>query len=135
MGIRNFFKIINHVNQKKSIVNNFESLGKTVNAVISKNSLNNTLSYYINNFFKKKAKEHRINTLVNPISRGIHTDGIYLSRKNFNLFEYGSSEVGKFMHSEHDSLENVDVSILKKLCEFTINTLEYFDNPDSIFSK
>ncbi|MFX1414855.1 MAG: M28 family peptidase [Promethearchaeota archaeon] len=133
MGIRNFYKIINNINRKKSIVNNFESLGKSVNAVISKNSLNNNLSYY--NFFKKKGKEYRINTFINPISRGIHTDGIYLSRKNFNLFEYGSSEVGRFMHSEHDSLENVDVSLLKKLCEFIITTLEYFDNSGSKFNE
>ena len=116
MGIRNFYKQLKEVNPKKSIVNNFESLGKSVYINMSRSNLKTNLEYY--NFIEKKAKEYNFKTHINPISRGIHTDGVYLSQKYFNLFEYGSSEVGKFMHSEHDSLENVDVALLKKLCEF-----------------
>ena len=124
MGIRSFYKTLNAINPIKSIVNNFESLGKSVNIVATKNNLKNNFGYY--NFLINKAKEYNFKTFINPLPVGIHTDGIYLFQKNFNLIEYGSSEVGKFMHSEHDSLENVDVDVLKKLCKFIIDTLEYF---------
>jgi len=124
MGIRNFYRILSDVNPIKSVVNNFESLGKKVNIVASKNNLRNNLRYY--NFLINKAKEYNFNSLINPLPLGIHTDGIYLFQKNFNLIEYGSSEVGNFMHSEYDSLENVDVSVLKKLCEFIVDTLHFF---------
>lgn len=124
MGIRSFYKTLTAINPIKSIVNNFESLGKSVNIVASKNNLKNNLGYY--NFLINKAKEYNFKTFINPLPLGIHTDGIYLFQKNFNLIEYGSSEVGKFMHSEYDSLENVDVSVLKKLCKFIVDSLEYY---------
>jgi len=122
MGIRNFHKIIKDLDTKSSIINNFESLGKSVAVFISKNNLEHNPGFY--ELFERKAANYNFRTQVSSVSRGVHTDGIYLYRKGFNLFEFGSTNVGKFMHSEYDKLENVDVGVLKKLCEFLVELLE-----------
>jgi hypothetical protein len=122
MGIRFFHKFLENVDPKNTIVYNFESLGKSLAVFISNNTLNNQNGYYLR--FRNLAEQYGHNSYVSPISRGIHTDGIYLFRKGYNLFEYGSPEVGKFMHSKHDSLLNVDTSLLKQICKFVIKTLE-----------
>jgi hypothetical protein len=47
-------------------------------------------------------------------------------QKNYNLFEFGSTEVGKYMHSKTDSLDNVDIQMLIKLREFNIELLNEY---------
>ena len=116
MGIRFFYKLIKDLHRERTIIHNFESLGKSINIVVSKNTLELHPDYY--DFIQRTAQERKYKTFVNPFTRGIHTDGIYLAQNDFSLFEYGSSEVGKYMHSETDSLENVDTEMLGELCIF-----------------
>jgi len=125
MGIRFFYKLIKDMNREKTIIHNFESLGKSINIVVTKSTVDNHPNYY--EFIEKKAEENNYTIFVNPLSRGIHTDGIYLAQQDFSLFEYESSEVGKYMHSENDSLENVDTDMLEELCDFIYKTIiSYF---------
>ncbi|MBD3193569.1 MAG: M20/M25/M40 family metallo-hydrolase [Candidatus Lokiarchaeota archaeon] len=126
MGIRNFLKIMQNVDKETSLINNFESLGKGVAVFISKNNLDNNPAYYKR--FEEKAAEFHFRTQVSSVNRGVHTDGIYLFQNDFNLFEFGSTDVGKFMHSENDNLGNVSPEILKKLCEFLVELLEETQN-------
>jgi putative aminopeptidase FrvX len=126
MGIRFFYDYMKDMKRERTIIHNFESLGKSINIVITKNSLKNVPNYY--NLIQKQAKEKNFNLFINPFTRGIHTDGMYLARKNFSLFEYGSSEVGKYMHSDVDCLKNVDTDMLAELCEFIKSNINsYFD--------
>jgi len=124
MGIRYFYRLIEQKKRKKVIIHNFESLGKTIVIQIAKNSLKNHEEY--THFIQKKAEEKKFTIFVNPLTRGIHTDGMYLAQRDFSLFEYSSSEVGKYMHSELDSLENVDTGMLKNLCDFIVSTINSF---------
>jgi hypothetical protein len=124
MGIRYFYKLIHQKERDKVIVHNFESLGKTIVIQIAKNSLKNHEEYI--NFIQKRAEDKGFTIFVNPLTRGIHTDGMYLAQRDFSLFEYSSSEVGKYMHSEFDSLENVDTGMLKNLCDFIVSTINSF---------
>ncbi|TFG13270.1 MAG: M20/M25/M40 family metallo-hydrolase [Promethearchaeota archaeon] len=125
MGVRFFYKLIKDIKRDKAIIHNFESLGKSINIIVTKSTLDNHPSYY--EFIGKKAEDNNYTLFVNPLSRGIHTDGMYLTQHNFTLFEYESSEVGKYMHSEKDSLENVDTDMLQELCNFIYsNIISYF---------
>jgi hypothetical protein len=126
MGIRFFYDLIKDLPRERTIIHNFESLGKSVNIVVSKNTLKLHPDYY--NFIQRTAQERKYKIFVNPLTRGIHTDGIYLAQNDFSLFEYGSSEVGRFMHSETDSLENVDTKILGELCLFIKSSISAFYN-------
>jgi len=126
MGIRFFYKLIKDMKRNRVIIHNFESLGKSINIITTKSSLNNHPNYY--EFIQEKAEENNYTLFVNPLSRGIHTDGIYLAQNDFTLFEYESSEVGKYMHSKNDSLENVNVDMLAELCKFVYsNIITYFN--------
>lgn len=122
MGIRFFYKIIKDLDKKQCVINNFESLGKKVGIFISKNNLENIPKYY--DLFEKKAKRYGFRTWVSGTTWGVHTDGIYLFQKEFNLYEHGSTEVGRYMHSKYDALDNVNISKLKEICEFVIDLLK-----------
>jgi len=125
MGVRFFHKLIKDIKRDKAIIHNFESLGKSINIIVTKSTLNNHPSYY--EFIEKKGEDNNYTLFVNPLNRGIHTDGMYLAQHDFTLFEYESSEVGKYMHSEKDSLENVDCDMLQELCNFVYSTIiSYF---------
>jgi hypothetical protein len=62
------------------------------------------------------------------MTRGVHTDGFYLLNKGFNIYEHGSPKVGKFMHSEKDSTDNVDVNLMTKLCLFHVEAMNFLDS-------
>jgi hypothetical protein len=79
------------------------------------------------NYLIDKSKDYGFRVITNPTTLGIHTDGVYLQKKNFNSLEIGSTEVGKFMHSEKDSLENVDTNLMGRLCEFIIELSNYWN--------
>ncbi len=126
MGIRYFYKKLKQVDPRRTIVNNFESLGKkSVGIFIGKNNLENNPDYL--KLFRSHAKKRGFFTYISRINRGVHTDGIYLFRKKFNLFEFGSPEAGQYMHSKYDSLENVDAHLLKELCEFIVEQVKFFE--------
>jgi len=125
MGIRFFSQVLENVNPNKAIVNNFESLGKSVNILASRSILSNNPNYY--KHVVEISKNYGFRAIINPFTLGFHTDGIYLLRKKYNTFEFGSSEVGKYMHSKNDSLENVDSALMGKLCEFIIHALNFLE--------
>jgi hypothetical protein len=125
MGVRYFHRILKNVNLKTSIVKNFESLGKSVIIFASRSNPKNNPIYY--NYVATKAKDYGFRVIINPFTAGVHTDGIYLLKKKYNTFEFGSSEVGKFMHSDKDSLENVDTALMSKLCEFIIDLVKFWE--------
>lgn len=122
MGVRFLYKLIKDIDRETTIINNFESLGKKVGIFISKNNLENMPEYYL--FFERMAKKYGFRTWVSGITRGVHTDGIYLFQKGFNLYEHGSTEAGNYMHSKYDSIKNVDISKLKSTCEFVIELVK-----------
>jgi hypothetical protein len=125
MGVRHFYEIVKNLDKEKTVVHNFESLGKKMGIFISKNNLENIPTFY--NLFERKAKDYKFRTWVSGLTRGVHTDGIYLLRKGFNLYEHGSTEAGKFMHSKNDKIENVEIPQLQKLCEFIVELLDEYN--------
>lgn len=125
MGIRYFHKLLKDLDKEKTFITNFESLGKSLYIFITKELETRNPKY--SNFFTDNAKKYMFKSFFRGAARGIHTDGMYLAGKGFNLFEYSSREVGKFMHSESDSLDKVDITLLKNICEFNFELLDYFD--------
>lgn len=125
MGIRYFHKLFEGISKEKSVVNNFESLGKSVNIMLSRSTRKNHPD--LDNLIREKAKKNGFRAMTNPFTMGVHTDGVYLLRKGFNTVEYGSTEVSKYMHSEKDSVDNVDTALMGKLCEYVIETVHELD--------
>jgi hypothetical protein len=126
MGIRYFYRLMKSFNKNKTIINNFESLGNKVIILASRSNIKSKKKYF--KFVLNKAKEYGFRAIVNPVTIGLHTDGAYLLKKGYNTYEHGSPGVGKFMHSEKDSINNVNIDLMETLCNFHVESMNFLDS-------
>jgi hypothetical protein len=78
--------------------------------------------------FLKNKKGIEIKRNPKKIYFGTYSDGYYLKKKNFNGIGMGDLESYEYIHSVHDTVDKVDVPLLKNLCEMIIDNLIAFDN-------
>jgi len=126
MGIRNFYQKIKHLNKEESIIFNFDAIAKNTYLFPGKkmsDQINTIFTMFVKN---TKGLEIKRNTKKCPF--GSHTDGYHLKKKNFQGIGFGDLESYEHIHSIHDTVDKVDISILKKLCETIIDNLIVFDN-------
>jgi len=126
MGIRNFYQKIKHLNKEKTVIFNFDTIAKSTYLFPSKkmsDPINTIFSMFVKN---NKGLEIKRNTKKIPF--GSHTDGYYLKKKNFQGIGFGDLESYEHIHSNHDTVDKVDNSLIKRLCETIIDNLIVFDN-------
>ncbi|MBY9017550.1 MAG: M28 family peptidase [Candidatus Lokiarchaeota archaeon] len=126
MGIRNFYYKIPHVNKDQSIILNFDAIAKNTYLFPGKKISDHI--YTIFNMFLKNDKGLIIKRNPKKIYFGSHSDGYYLKKKNFHGIGFGDLESYEYIHSIHDTVDKVDSSLLKRLCETIIDNLIVFDN-------
>ena len=126
MGIRNFYYKLTGVNKDQSIVLNFDAIAKNTYFFPSKKMTDQV--YTIFNMFLKNTKGLEIKRNPKKIYFGSYTDGYHLKKKNFNGIGIGDLESYEYIHSIHDTVDKVDVSLLKNLCEMVVDNLIAFDN-------
>ncbi|TES95480.1 MAG: M28 family peptidase [Promethearchaeota archaeon] len=126
MGIRNFFYKLTRVDKNQSIVMNFDAIAKNTYFFPGKKMSDQI--YTIFNMFSKNTKGLEIKRNPKRIYFGSYSDGYYLKKKNFNGIGIGDLESYEYIHSIHDTVDKVDVPLLKKLCEMIIDNLIAFDN-------
>jgi hypothetical protein len=78
--------------------------------------------------FLKNKKGIEIKRNPKKIYFGTYSDGYYLKKKNFDGIGMGDLESYEYIHSVHDTVDKVDVPLLKNLCEMIIDNLIAFDN-------
>ena len=78
--------------------------------------------------FSKNNKDLIIKISPVKIPFGSHTDGYYLKKKGFHGIGFGDLECYEYVHSIRDTVDKVDTSLLKRLCETIIDNLIVFDN-------
>jgi len=126
MGIRNFYQKIKHLNKEKTVIFNFDAIAKNTYLFPGK-KMSNQISTIFSMFVKNnKGLEIKRNTKKIPF--GSHTDGYYLKKKNFQGIGFGDLESYEHIHSVHDTVDKVDSSLIKRLCETIIDNLIVFDN-------
>jgi len=125
MGIRNFFKIMEHLDRKSVFIFNFDAIGKHVTIFDSWFKPEGYLEFY-ESFIKNK-KNLMIFENPKKIGLGTHSDGYFFKKKFYQGIEFGDIGAYKFIHSQKDNLEKVDPKILKALCEVIIENLKVFD--------
>ena len=59
---------------------------------------------------------------------GSHSDGYYLKMKKFEGIGIGDLESYKYLHSIRDTVDKIDSTLLKNLCDMIIDNLIVFDN-------
>ncbi|NVM44562.1 MAG: M28 family peptidase [Candidatus Lokiarchaeota archaeon] len=131
MGIRNFYQKIKHLNKEESIIFNFDSIAESSYFFPDNNTSDQVQSIF--SMFVKNNKSLVIKSNPKKIPFGSHTDGYYLKKKNFHGIGFGDLECYEHIHSVHDTVDKVDISLLRRLCETIIDNLIVFD--DQIKSK
>ena len=126
MGIRNFYYNLIRVNKDKSIVLNFDAIAKNTYFFPGKKMSDQI--YTIFNMFLKNNKGLEIKRNPKKIYFGSYSDGYYLKKKNFNGIGIGDLESYEHIHSIHDTVDKVDIPLLKNLCEMIIDNLIALDN-------
>ncbi|MHA1104439.1 MAG: M28 family peptidase [Promethearchaeota archaeon] len=84
--------------------------------------------YTIFNMFLKNSKGLTIKRNPKKIYFGSHSDGYYLKKKGFQGIGFGDLESYMYIHSIQDTVDKIDSSLLKRLCEMIIDNLIVFDN-------
>jgi hypothetical protein len=130
MGIRNFCKILTHINRDESIIFNFDAIAK--NTYVFPGKKMNEQIYTIFNMFSKNNKDLILRRNPKRIYFGSHSDGYYLKKEGFHGFGFADMESYEFIHSIHDTVDKVDCSLLKRLCEMVIDNLKVFENEFNI---
>lgn len=126
IGIRHFYKIIKHMDKNRTMPVNFDALGKDIYPFPSK-KLANAQSFFFNSFFKKSEK---LNFKRNPkrLYFGSHSDGWYLSKKGLVGIGFGDMGSYSYIHSINDTIDKVDPTKLKLLCEALTSAIAELDN-------
>ena len=127
MGIRHFYNNeIKKLDRNKSIPINFDSIGKNIYPFPSK-KLAKTNNFFLNSFLKKNEK---LNFKRNPkwIYFGSHSDGWFLSKKGLVGIGFGDMASYSYIHSINDTVDKVDTTKLKLLCEALTSAIAELDN-------
>ncbi len=126
MGIRNFYYKLTRVNKEQSIFLNFDANAK--NTYLFPGKKMSDQIYTIFNMFLKNNKGLTIKRNPKKIYFGSYSDGYYLKKKDFHGIGFGDIESYEYIHSIHDTVDKVDCSLLKRMCEMIIDNLIVFDN-------
>jgi hypothetical protein len=125
MGIRNFYKYIKDFDREKTFISNFDSFANRIylwdHGLVS-NKYSNTTDFILENkdiINMEKTRRFYI---------GIYSDGLFLYNKRFQGLGTGDISTNSYVHSIHDTVDKINVQILKKLCEFYTILLKDFDN-------
>ena len=119
MGIRNFYKIIEHLEREKSIMFNFDTIGRSLDVWTSTEG-----AIYFKN-------AENLNAFIHTKKKFIRTgrsDAYYLKKKNFRGFGFGDQNSYKYIHTINDTVDKVDPLLLEKLCKRIIEVINRIDN-------
>ena len=124
MGVRNFYKYIQNLDRKKTYVINFDSIANHAllynHELINKNNFK-SYQYILEN------KEFFSLIGVKKVYIGTYSDGIFLQNRKFNGLGIGDYSSYRYVHSAEDNINNMNISVLKKLCQFLTILLRDID--------
>jgi len=124
MGIRNFYNFIKNCDREKTFIINFDAIAKKVNLWDSGLLDNKNFKSYM---YLLENKDILIREKARRFYIGTYSDGIYLLNHKFQGIGNGDKSSYNYVHSVNDSVDKVDVSVLKKLCYFYIMLLNDLD--------
>ncbi|MFX1433909.1 MAG: M28 family metallopeptidase [Promethearchaeota archaeon] len=130
MGIRHFYQNIKELDRNKTIIFNFDAIGKNVYFFPGK-PINKTVQTLLQKFLNN-LKKLDIKIISKRFYIGSRSDGYFLKKRGFRGIGIGDMESYKFIHSANDTIDKIDTSILKDLCEIIIIILKDYDTSFNI---
>ncbi|MFW9817992.1 MAG: M28 family metallopeptidase [Candidatus Thorarchaeota archaeon] len=125
MGVRNFYEYIKDFDRDKTFISNFDSFANRIylwDHGLLNNKYRNTTDFILENkdlIIKEKTRRFYI---------GVYSDGLFLYNKKFQGLGGGDISTNSYVHSIDDTVDKINIQILKKLCEFYAILLKDFDN-------
>ncbi|MFW9782010.1 MAG: M28 family peptidase [Candidatus Heimdallarchaeota archaeon] len=116
MGVRNFYKIIKNFDREKNYIVNFDSIAKEV--ILWDHGLLNNKYYKSFNYILENKEIMSLAKKTHRFYIGTYSDGLFLLNKKFKGLGNGDKSNYKYIHSENDNLEKIDINVLKRLCQF-----------------
>ncbi|NHJ20664.1 MAG: M20/M25/M40 family metallo-hydrolase [Candidatus Lokiarchaeota archaeon] len=126
MGIRNFYQLVKDFDKEETIIFNFDSIAKNTYLFPDKNSSDQVKTVF--RMLTNKKNDLIIKRNPKKLPFGSHSDGYYLKKKGFHGIGFGDLECEEYIHSVNDTVDKVDISLLKRLCETIIDNLIAFDD-------
>ncbi|MHA2474659.1 MAG: M28 family metallopeptidase [Promethearchaeota archaeon] len=125
MGVRVFYHLIKDLDRKKNFTINFDSI---CNRMIVFNS--SLINYSTPETLKLISRRQDIFSLVQSKSvyPGIHSDGLFLLKKNFAGLGFGDNTANKYIHTAEDTVEKINIEVLADLCHLMTVVLNEVDN-------
>jgi hypothetical protein len=127
MGIRNLYKRLKVFDRNLFMLVNFDSVGRGITIFDSIFKPEGYDEFY-NSFLNNKIGLD-IGQKSKKINFGTHSDGTYIKKKMYQGIEFGDLSIYKYMHSKEDTVDKVNTTNLKRLCELIIENVKlYYEN-------
>ena len=125
MGVRNFYNNIKYFDRDKTFTINFDSIAKKVN--LWDHGLLNNKNYKSFNYILENKGIMSLEKKTHRFYIGTYSDGLFLLNKRFKGLGNGDKSTYNYIHSEKDDLDKIDLTVLKKLCQFYTILLNEID--------
>ncbi|MFX1470801.1 MAG: M28 family peptidase [Promethearchaeota archaeon] len=125
MGVRHFYNNLEKFDPEKSIIFNFESIGKYLFIFPGENEGDHSKD--IDNLLLNNKRNLPIRHYFTERVLGTHSDGGFLGDRGLQGFEFGGVETYAYMHTPHDTVDKIDTKILEKLCLILTDALKEHD--------
>ncbi|MFX1322909.1 MAG: M28 family metallopeptidase [Promethearchaeota archaeon] len=125
MGVRNFYNNIKYFDRDKTFTINFDSIAKKVN--LWDHGLLNNKNYKSFNYILENKGIMSLEKKTHRFYIGTYSDGLFLLNKRFKGLGNGDKSTYNYIHSEKDDLDKIDITVLKKLCQFYTILLNEID--------
>jgi ABC-type multidrug transport system fused ATPase/permease subunit len=126
-GIRKFYKILKEIkkDKKQFIVINFDAIGTKLDLI--KFGLTKHKTFKFQEIFLKNTEKVDLNVKKRKVPIGVHTDGYFFFKRKYQGLEFGDWDSHKYLHTIDDTIDKIDFSLLKKLCEIVTTSLKELD--------
>ena len=118
MGIRHFEKLIHSLDKSSVLFFNFDVIAQSAYVFPVKKRSKDTQDLYSSLVNNESDYEHyELKKVPKTLYIGAHSDGYYLKQKGYQGIGFADMDVYNFIHSENDTPDKINYSLLKDLCE------------------
>ena len=125
LGMRVFLNELGNINTDNYFFLNFETIGRTAD-LVRFNDLNTHSKSFAKLIMKNSAKyDTKIEEKRAII--GYHTDSRICAKHGLQVLEFGDGFSYKYNHSKKDTIDMIDLNLLKKLCNIVVASVKEMD--------
>jgi hypothetical protein len=125
LGMRVFLNELGKISVEKHLFLNFETIGRTAD-LVRFNDLNTHSKTFAKLIMKNSAKYDTIIKEKRAII-GYHTDSRICAKYKLQVLEFGDGFSYKYNHSKKDTIDMIDLNLLKKLCNIVVASVKELD--------